>query len=109
VRFDLYTDATLSRDFPEHRLCRGGVVKIVGHHRSTNGESGYSIEVFNTVGNTIVVTAVPQSALEAPAACFWSSLLRRRSHSLARRSLGERWSPLLNFLILLLPFSVAAR
>jgi Domain of unknown function (DUF4926) len=68
VRFDLYTNAALSRDFPEHGLCRGDVVKIVDHHRSTNGESGYSIEVFNAVGDTIPVTAVPQSALESPAA-----------------------------------------
>ena len=59
------------------------VVKIVGHHPSTNGESGYSIEVFNAVSDTIAVTAVPQSALESPAACFRSSLVRRRSHSLA--------------------------
>jgi hypothetical protein len=68
VRFDFYTDAALSRGFPEHRLCRGDVVKIVGHHPSTNGESGYSIEVSDAVVGTIAVTAVPQSALESPAA-----------------------------------------
>ena len=83
MRFDLYTDAALSRDFPEHGLCRGDVVKIVGHHPSRNGESGYSIKVFNAVGDTIAVTAVPESALESPAACFRSSLVCRRSHSLA--------------------------
>jgi hypothetical protein len=33
-------------------------------HPSTNGESGYSIEVFNALGDTIAVTAVPESALE---------------------------------------------
>jgi len=65
VRFDLYTDAALSRDVPEHGLCRGDVVKIVDHHPSTKGESGYSIEVFNALGDTIAVTAVPESALES--------------------------------------------
>jgi hypothetical protein len=34
------------------------------HHLSPNGESGYSMEVFNAVGDTIAVTAVPESALE---------------------------------------------
>ena len=65
MRFDLYTDAALSRDLPEHGLCRGDLVKIVDHHPSPNGESGYSIEVFNALGDTIAVTAVPESALKS--------------------------------------------
>jgi hypothetical protein len=65
VRFELYTDAALARDIPEHRLRRGDVVKIVDHHLSPNGENGYSIEVFNVVGDTIAITAVPESALES--------------------------------------------
>ena len=64
MRFELYTDAALSRDIPEHRLRRGDVVKVVDHHLSPNGESGYSIEVFTAVGDIIAVTAVPESALE---------------------------------------------
>ena len=63
--FDLYTDAALARDVPEHGLCRGDVVKVVDHHASPNGESGYSIEVFNALGDTIAVTAVPEAALES--------------------------------------------
>jgi hypothetical protein len=65
VRFELYTDAALARDIPEHRLLRGDVVKIVDHHPSPNGEHGYSIEVFNALGDTVAVTAVPESALES--------------------------------------------
>ena len=64
MRFELYTDAALARDIAEHRLRRGDLVKIVDHHPSPNGESGYSIEVFNAIGDTIAVTAVPESALE---------------------------------------------
>jgi hypothetical protein len=64
MRFELYTDAALSRDIPEHQLRCGDVVKVIDHHPSPNGESGYSIEVFNAVGDTIAVTAVPESALE---------------------------------------------
>jgi Domain of unknown function (DUF4926) len=65
VAFELYTDAALARDIPEHRLRRGDVVKIVDVHASSNGDNGYSIEVFNALGDTIVVTAVPESALES--------------------------------------------
>jgi Domain of unknown function (DUF4926) len=65
VRFELYTDVALTRDIPEHRLRRGDVVKIVDHHPSPTGENGYSIEVFNAIGDTIAVTAVPESALES--------------------------------------------
>ena len=65
MRFDLYTDAALASDIPEHGLRRGDVVKIVDHHPSANGETGYSIEVFNALGDTIAVTAVRESALES--------------------------------------------
>ena len=64
MAFELYTDAALARDISEHRLCRGDVVKIVDRHASSNGKKGYSIEVFNALGDTIAVTAVPESALE---------------------------------------------
>jgi hypothetical protein len=65
VCFDLYTDAALARDIPEHALRRGDMVKIVDHRRSPNGEDGYSIEVFNALGDTIAVTAAPEPALES--------------------------------------------
>jgi hypothetical protein len=62
MKFDLYTDVALTCDVPEHRLKRGDVVKLVDHHVAPDGTEGYSIEVFNGVGDTI---AVPASALEA--------------------------------------------
>ncbi len=80
MRFELYTDAALARDIPEHRLRQGDVVKIVDHHPSSNGESGYSIEVFNAIGETIAVTAVPESALES----------LRKDEVLAVRALAAR-------------------
>ena len=60
----LYTDAVLACDVPEHRLKRGDIVKLVDHHVAPDGTEGYSIEVFNAVGDTIAVTAVPASGLE---------------------------------------------
>lgn len=64
MNFELYTDAALARDLPEHRLRRGDVVKVVDHHLAPDGTEGYSIEVFNAIGDTIAVTAVPAAALE---------------------------------------------
>ncbi len=64
MKFELYTDAVLAGDLPEHRLCRGDVVKLVDHHLAPDGAEGYSIEVFNALGETIAITAVPESLLE---------------------------------------------
>lgn len=65
MTFELYTDVALTCDLSEHRLRRGDIVKLVDHHVARDGTEGYSIEVFNAVGETIAVTSVPASALEA--------------------------------------------
>jgi hypothetical protein len=65
VKFELYTDVALKCDVPEHRLRCGDIVKLVDHHVAPDGTEGNSIEVFNTLGDTIAVTSVPASALEA--------------------------------------------
>jgi len=65
TKFELYTDAALACDVPEHRLRRGDIVKLVDHHTAPDGTEGYSVEVFNAVGGTLAVIAVPASALEA--------------------------------------------
>ncbi len=65
MTFELYTDVVLTCDLPAHRLRRGDIVKLVDRHTAPDGVQGYSIEVFNAVGDTITVTAVPASALES--------------------------------------------
>lgn len=64
MTLELYTDVVLTCDVPEHRLKRGDIVKLVDHHVAPDGTEGYSIEVFNAVGDTIAVTAVPSTSLE---------------------------------------------
>ena len=59
MAFELYTDVALARDMVELGLRRGDLVKIVDHHVAPDGEEGYSIEVFNALGETIAVTAAP--------------------------------------------------
>ena len=65
VKFEFYKGAVLTCDVPEHRLKRRDIVKLVDHHVARDGSEGYSIEVFNAVGDTIAVTAVPETALES--------------------------------------------
>jgi hypothetical protein len=68
MRLELYKDAVLTCDVPDHRLRRGDIVKLVDHHVAPDGTEGYSIEVFNAVGDTIAVTAVPPSPPSIPSA-----------------------------------------
>ncbi len=64
MRFKLFQQVALARDIPEKKLRRGDVATGVDTHPATGGEVGYSIEVFNAVGDTIAVTAVPESFLQ---------------------------------------------
>ena len=64
MKLELYADAVLTCDVPQHRLRRGDIVKLVEYHVAPDGTEGYSIEVFNAVGDTFAVTAVPSVSLE---------------------------------------------
>lgn len=64
IKLELYIDAALTCDVPAHRLRKGDLVTVVDHHVAPDDTEGYSIEVFNAVGDTIAVTAVPAGALE---------------------------------------------
>ena len=64
MKYQLYTDMALACDLPSHNLRRGDVVRLVDHHVAAGGGEGYSIEVLNAVGKTVVVTTVGEAALE---------------------------------------------
>lgn len=64
MRFELFTRVALREDFPQHKLCRGDVATIVEYHPVRDNEDGYSLEVFNAVGETIAVIAVAESQIE---------------------------------------------
>ncbi len=51
-------------DIPSDGLRKGDVVRLVDHHFAPDGTEGYSIEVFNTLGETIAVTSVDEADLE---------------------------------------------
>lgn len=63
---ELYQEVALTRDLPEHRLRTGDIatlVDLVSH--PGGGEEGGVLEVFNAVGESLAVIAVPISAVEA--------------------------------------------
>lgn len=64
MRFKLFQQVALARDLQEKNLRRGDVATIVDSHPANGGEVGHAIEIFNAVGDTIAVTAVPESFLE---------------------------------------------
>ena len=64
MKYELFQRIALARDLREKRLQRGDVVTIVDRHPLNGGEPGYSIEVFNALGETIAVTVVPESCLQ---------------------------------------------
>ena len=59
MRLELYKEAVLTCDVQAHRLESGDLIKVVDHHVARDGTEGYYIEVFNALGDTIAVTAVP--------------------------------------------------
>ncbi len=64
MKHELFQQVALARDIPEKRLRRGDLATVVEHHPASEREPGYSIEVFNALGETITVTVVPESFLQ---------------------------------------------
>ena len=64
MKYELFEEVVLTRDIPAKRLKRGDVATIVEHHPVSGGEDGYSLEVFNALGNTIAVVTVAESFIE---------------------------------------------
>ena len=64
MTYKLFEEIVLTRDIPEKKLKKGDVATIVEHHSVLEGEDGYSLEVFDVLGNTIAVITLPESAVE---------------------------------------------
>ncbi len=63
--FELFQRVALARDFPTKHLRRGDVATIVDCHPALPGEEpGYSLEVFNAIGETIAVIVVNESEIQ---------------------------------------------
>jgi len=64
MKYELFQQVTLTRDIPDKNLKEGDVATIVDHHPGPDGEDGYSLEVFNVLGETIAVITVPESTIK---------------------------------------------
>jgi hypothetical protein len=63
MTYGLFEEVVLLRDVTEKGLLKGDVATIVEHHPVTHGEDGYTLEVFNVLGDTITVITLPESAI----------------------------------------------
>lgn len=64
--FPLYQDVVLAKDLPEENLRAGDVGTVVERHDVAGLQTGYSVEFFDMLGNTVAVVTVAGSALRAP-------------------------------------------
>ncbi|MBM4025083.1 MAG: DUF4926 domain-containing protein [Planctomycetes bacterium] len=65
MKHQLFEEVVLRTDIAEKGLKRGDVATVVEHHPVPAGEDGYSLEVFNALGDTIAVITVPESCIES--------------------------------------------
>ena len=63
MAYQLYEEVVLLKDIADKGLLKGDVATIVDHHPVSEGEDGYSLEVFNALGETLIVITLPESAI----------------------------------------------
>ncbi len=64
MKYRLLEEVVLQGDIPDKGLKKGDVATVVERHPIPGGEDGYSLEVFNAIGDTIAVVTVPESLIE---------------------------------------------
>lgn len=64
MAYKLFEEVVLRKDIPERGLKKGDVATLVEHHPVFGGEDGYSLELFNAIGETLAVITVPESFIE---------------------------------------------
>ncbi len=64
MTFKLFEEVVLTKDIPNKGFKKGDVATIVERHTVSDGEDGYSLELFNALGDTIAVITLPESAIE---------------------------------------------
>jgi hypothetical protein len=64
--FPLYSDVILLRDLPEEGLFVGDIGTVVDRHDVDGLETGYSVEFFDMLGNTVAIVTLPMSCFRVP-------------------------------------------
>jgi hypothetical protein len=63
MSYKLFEEVVLLEDVPAKGLQKGDVATIVDHHPEPKGEDGYSLEIFNVLGETIAIITVAEGAI----------------------------------------------
>lgn len=64
MKYELFTTVALTVDVPEKGLRAGDLATVVEHHARPTNEDGYTLELFDAVGNTFAVVTLPESGIE---------------------------------------------
>ena len=65
MTLELYQEVALTRDLPEYQLRAGDIATLVDFvSHPSGGEEGCLLEVFNAVGESMTVIAVPISTVK---------------------------------------------
>ena len=66
MNFPLYSDVILLTNLPEEGVYAGDIGAIVERHDVIGLETGYSVEFFDMLGNTVSVVTLPMSYFRLP-------------------------------------------
>ncbi|MCH8020249.1 DUF4926 domain-containing protein [candidate division KSB1 bacterium] len=95
MKYELFKEVVLLKDIPGKKLKKGDVATIVEHHPSATSEDGYSLEVFNALGDTVAVVTVSESEIETfyqlPQQCRQVYLVPNELTFVDYRLLAEEW------------------
>ena len=74
MTFEMFQDAILTADLPEHGLRTGDVGTVVEHHTTPDQKEGYSVEFFDMTGRTIAVVTLAARMLRSPSTTDFPSV-----------------------------------
>jgi hypothetical protein len=63
MNYPLFEDVVLTKDISAKGLRKGDVATVIDYHPVADGKDGYSLEIFNALGETIAVVTVAESAI----------------------------------------------
>jgi len=66
MNYKLYSDVILLCNLAEEGLDAGDIGTVVEQHQVEGLETGYSVEFFDLLGNTVAVSTLPESYLRSP-------------------------------------------
>jgi hypothetical protein len=66
MNFPLYSDVILLTNLPDEGVYAGDIGTVVEQHDVIGLETGYSVEFFDMLGNTVSVVTLPMSYFRLP-------------------------------------------